>query len=272
MSSDRETAAAFALSWNSLPPGSIYTKEQFEDWLAPLKKKDIIGRTVLELGCGNGSLMLHLLDWNPQSLHGVDLGDSVRSAKENILLKEHSNCSVEKADLTDYRSNGYDLVYSIGVLHHLNRPEDGFQAVVRNVKLGGKFHCWVYAKEGNKFVYCIVDPIRRLASKLPWWMTRYLVADPLSFLFFVYVQIVLRSLPRRLAQKTPLFQYCQWIKVREYGFFRHVVLDQIITPQTVYIEKKTIESWLSSHKRIDQRSTYIVQRNSNSWKFGGIAN
>ena len=120
LSSDRETAAAFALSWNSLPPGSIYTKEQFEDWLAPLKKKDIIGRTVLELGCGNGSLMLHLLDWNPKSLHGVDLGDSVRSAKENILLKEYSNCSVEKADLTEYRSKGYDLVYSIGVLHHLN--------------------------------------------------------------------------------------------------------------------------------------------------------
>lgn len=30
---DAQTAAAFAESWNHLPSGSVYTREQFEEWM-----------------------------------------------------------------------------------------------------------------------------------------------------------------------------------------------------------------------------------------------
>ena len=80
MAEDIKTAAAFSNSWNNLPRGSVYSKAQFEDWFHPLSNKDIEGKKVLELGCGNGSLMIHLLDWHPESLLGIDLGDSVKSA------------------------------------------------------------------------------------------------------------------------------------------------------------------------------------------------
>ena len=33
---DDRNAAAFATSWNNLPAGSVYTREQVEDWFAPL--------------------------------------------------------------------------------------------------------------------------------------------------------------------------------------------------------------------------------------------
>jgi len=84
---DQETADAFATSWNTLPEGSIYTYEQFEDWLNPLTKKDIENKRVLELGCGNGSLLVHITRWNPGYLEGVDLGDSVKSAEKNLQLQ-----------------------------------------------------------------------------------------------------------------------------------------------------------------------------------------
>ena len=74
MTDDSKTAAAFANSWNHLPAGSVYTLAQFEDWLAPLTRADVEGRTVLELGCGNGSLLVHLAGWNPGQLEGIDLG------------------------------------------------------------------------------------------------------------------------------------------------------------------------------------------------------
>ena len=35
MPEDLKTADAFATSWNNLPPGSVYTRAQFEDWFAP---------------------------------------------------------------------------------------------------------------------------------------------------------------------------------------------------------------------------------------------
>src|SRR3990167_6868415 len=104
MSLDKKTADAFAFSWNNLPSGTIYTFEQFADWMAPLKKEDINGKRILELGCGNASLMMHLTEWNPSCIEGVDLGDSVLSARTNMGKLNFINQKVIQADLTKYQS------------------------------------------------------------------------------------------------------------------------------------------------------------------------
>ena len=74
MTDDQRTADAFATSWNNLPPGSVYKRDQFEDWIAPLTDSDFANRDVLELGCGNGSLLVHAAACSPRRLVGVDLG------------------------------------------------------------------------------------------------------------------------------------------------------------------------------------------------------
>ena len=56
---DVRTARAFASSWNNIPSGSVYTCEQVEDWLAPVRADDIRNKTVLELGCGNAHPEIH---------------------------------------------------------------------------------------------------------------------------------------------------------------------------------------------------------------------
>jgi tRNA G46 methylase TrmB len=85
---DARTAKAFATSWNNLPAGSVYTPAQFKDWLDPITPGDVEGRDVLELGCGNGSLLVHMAGWRPRRLVGVDLGDSVVSARENLQRRD----------------------------------------------------------------------------------------------------------------------------------------------------------------------------------------
>lgn len=266
--SDQATADAFANSWNSLPAGSVYTVDQFTDWFSPLGIGDVEGVEVLELGCGNGSLMIHMLDWNPNHLHGVELGNAIQSAYNNLDLSPHRNWSLEQADLVSYEGSGFDVVYCIGVLHHLQNPSTGFSAVLANVKPQGRFHCWVYAREGNEVVRAFVDPIRKVAARLPWWLTKFFFAAPLSVLFFTYAKVVARMRGRHLTSRLPLFLYCQWIARRNLRFFWHVVFDQLVTPRTCYIERNTIEHWLSD-KRVDSDSTYIIMRNGNSWKFGG---
>ena len=268
MSVDTATAEAFATSWNNLPGGSVYTPAQFEDWFAPLSDEDVTGKNVLELGCGNGSLLVHMAGWNPAHLVGVDLGSSVSSARKNMEACGFPDYEIVKGDLTTFKSEGFDVVYSIGVLHHLSEPAKGFASVIANTKPGGQFHCWVYAREGNAVVRYFVDPIRKIASRLPWWITKYLIATPLVVPYYFYAKLLraFRGLP--FLKKAPLYAYSLWIAERDFLFFRHVAFDQLVTPQTVYIDRPTVESWLK-HPAVDPDSTYIVFRNGNSWKFGG---
>jgi SAM-dependent methyltransferase len=271
MSNDQRTADAFATSWNNLPAGSVYTNDQFADWMAPLSESDFNGRDVLELGCGNGSLLVHTTGWRPRRLVGVDLGASVESARANLKRADAGNAEVVQGDLTEFTSDGFDVVYCIGVLHHLKEPQIGFRSVVRNTRTGGRFHCWVYAREGNGIVVALVDPIRKIAARLPWWFTKYAVATPLAVPFYLYAKLlraIVTQSPDAL-RKAPLRDYCLWIAPREFVFFRHVAFDQLVTPQTAYIRREEIERWLAADTTIEPGSTYIIFRNGNSWKFGG---
>jgi hypothetical protein len=202
----------------------VYTREQFEEWMQPIDESDVRGLEVLELGCGNASLLMHLTHWSPARLEGVELGAAV----------------------------GW-----------------GLDAVIRNTKPGGRFHCWVYAREGNAAVRYLVEPLRRVCSRLPWWLTKYAAAAVLSAPCFLYAKALAR-LPRwKALERLPLYHYSLWIARRDFGFFWHVVFDQLVTPRTVYVPKATIEEWLSTYENLEQDSLYILPRNGNSWKFGG---
>lgn len=269
MAEDRQTAAAFAKSWNHLPPGSVYTFNQFAEWLHPLAEGDVRAKRVLELGCGNASLLVHMAEWDPASAEGVDLGDAVESARRNMASTGFSRWNITQADLTAFTTIGADLVYCIGVLHHLADPALGFEAVIRNTKLGGRFHCSVYAWEGNALVRLMVEPLRRVCSRLPWWFTKHAVATPLAVPFYVYAKLQARFAHRSFVKSLPLHEYCLWIARREFGFFRHVAFDQLVTPQTTFIRKETIERWLATNDCIDKQSVYLMSRNGNWWTFGG---
>jgi len=265
---DQPTADAFARSWNRLPEGSVYSVSQFEEWFLPLTRADVEGKRVLELGCGGGSLMVHVTAWQPSDLVGVELGDSAAMAERNLARTGFTACRVAKGDLTTFDdAERYDLVYCIGVLHHLQDPRKGFDAVLRNTCPGGRFHCWVYAHEGNGVVRMVVDPIRRVASGLPWWLTKYGIATPLVVPYYVYAK-VLNALRWEALRRLPLHDYSLWISQRGFGFFRHVAFDQLVTPHTVYLRRDVIEEWLLD-PRVEPGSTYVTFRNGNSWKFGG---
>ncbi|MEP7015999.1 MAG: class I SAM-dependent methyltransferase [Verrucomicrobiota bacterium] len=268
MKDDQTTAEAFAKSWTHLPTGSIYTFEQFEDWFAPITQKDIEGKSVLELGCGNGSLLVHLTKWNPSQITGVDLGPSTEAALKNMRQTGYRNYSIIRADLTEFSGSTFDVVYSIGVLHHLKHPTKGFESLIANAKPGGRFHCWVYAREGNDIIIRIVDPIRRITSRLPWILTKYLIAAPLAALYFVYAKSLQKMRAIKSLHQAPLFEYSLWIAQRPFSFFHHVAFDQLVAPRTAYIDKPTVQSWLT-HPGVAPESSYIVFRNGNSWKFGG---
>jgi hypothetical protein len=248
-SADSVTARAFAESWNRQQ--TVYSWEQFLDWFEPLRPEDLQGKSVIELGFGNGSLLYHVARCRPTRLAGVELGDTVLRTRQNLA----------------------DVAYCIGVLHHLRDPQSGFEAVLRHTRPGGRFHCWVYAREGNGLIIAVVDPLRRVASRLPWWVTKFLVAMPLVAPYFAMAKAlrsIVRAWPgaRRRLRRLPLFDYSLWIAERPFWFFHHVAFDQLVTPQTSYLPRAVVERWLAT-SQVESGTTYLVFRNGNSWKFGG---
>lgn len=270
MSVDQTTADKFANSWNNVYDASVYTYDQFLDWISPWNEENVKGQSVIELGCGSGALLTHLTRFNPSSLTGVDLGASVNRARQ--LLGDQAK--IEVGDITNAqelidRFGQQDKAYSIGVLHHLTVPEQGVETLIAITKPGGSFHGWVYAHEGNFIVRAFVDPIRKIVNHLPWWMNKYLVALPLSIPFFTIsktYQILSKILGKNLP--LPLYSYMLWISKRNFAFHHHVAFDQLVTPMTHYITKERVQKWLSD-ERIDPNSIYIEFRNKNGWKFGG---
>jgi SAM-dependent methyltransferase len=212
---------------------------------------------VLELGFGNGSLLAHAAAARPRRLVGIELGDTLEHARRiaGPLPELH------RGDLTTAELGQFDVVYCIGVLHHLAEPRAGFESVLRHTKPGGRFHCWVYAHEGNALIRWTVDPLRRIASRLPWWLTKYGLALPLVMPYFVYAKL---HLP--FTKQLPLGEYTLWIRHEPFRFFHHVAFDQLVTPRTTYLRRATIEAWLADPR---VGSSYIRRRNGNSWIFGG---
>jgi SAM-dependent methyltransferase len=254
---------------------SVYSHEQFLDWFAPIRPEDLAGLRVLELGFGNGSLLYHVAACRPAHLHGIELGDTLEQTHRNLAHVPAGVLQLERGDLTNANLGEFDVTYCIGVLHHLQDPSAGFRAVLRHTRPEGRFHCWVYAREGNGVIVALVEPIRRITSRLPWWLTKYFVASPLVVPYYLYAK-VLRFLLRvlgsrmsvRLARLVPLFDYTLWIAERPFWFFQHVAFDQLVTPRTVYLRREAIERWLAD-PNVEPGSTYLVHRNGNSWKFGG---
>jgi SAM-dependent methyltransferase len=269
---DKATASAFASSWNTVRPGSVYTRAQFLDWISPLTSEDLRNASVLELGYGNGSLLVHVADCAPARLVGVELGDTETVARKNL---EGTGVEAElvKGDLCEVDVGRFDVVYCIGVLHHLKEPERGFASVLRHTRDGGRFHAWVYGREGNGVVIALVEPLRKIASKLPWWFTKYFIAAPAVLPYFVWAKVSEGGAAvwpgvRAFLSRLPLHDYTRWIAVREFWFFHHVAFDQLVTPQTRYFSESEVLALLAD-PGIEPGSTYVIQRNGNSWKFGG---
>lgn len=267
---DAKTAAAFAESWNRRSEHSVYTKEQFVEWFAPLAPASFEDERVLELGFGNGSLLYHMAGYRPAQLSGVELGETHETARARLSQFSDVDIELHHGDLTSVSLGEFDFVYCIGVLHHLRDPRAGFESVLRHTRPGGRFHCWVYGREGNAVVRHLVDPIRRITSRLPWWFTKYGVALPLVVPYFAYaklLRVLLRDVDSGVAV-LPLGAYSHWIAARPFAFFHHVAFDQLVTPQTSYHSRAEVESWLT-HEDVDPSSVYVKARNGNSWIFGG---
>jgi SAM-dependent methyltransferase len=133
--------------------------EKFPGFAERLRETLTPGALVLDAGCGRGAFGFFMLEDLLDDIHylGVDLSASVDVALElwrlNAKLGEFMQADI--ARLPFGNTVRFDLVLSLGVLHHTDDVGESLKSLSRHVRPGGQLWFWVYRKP---------PPLRELAD------------------------------------------------------------------------------------------------------------
>jgi SAM-dependent methyltransferase len=261
------TVAAFGYEWTHYAELTPADRQEFLDWIKPLDESAFRNRVVLDAGCGKGRHLFLAATFGAADTIGIDLSDAVESAYENT--RHLPNAHVIQADIYHLPFlRPFDFAYSIGVLHHLPDPKQGFLSLARHLKPGGRIAVWVYGKEGNRWIELLVNPIRiHLTSRLPKFVTRiisFLIALPL------YVALKLIYLP---VNRAPRLRFAKrWLPYADYlsaisgySFAENLwnVFDHLVAPTAFYHRREEVEDWFAT---AGLEQVVITARNNNSWR------
>lgn len=171
------TVKAFAEEWR-------YFSENLSDYgpiaqcyFDLLSSKQLAGVT-LDAGCGMGRWARHVAGQG-DALIAVDLSASVEVAAKT--LEGFPNTHVIQSDLhvLPFRPDTFDLIYSLGVLHHLPVPEEGLRALVRHLRHDGSLLAYFYYALDNRpryfrYILPVVTALRLIVSRLPHRLARWI--------------------------------------------------------------------------------------------------
>jgi SAM-dependent methyltransferase len=142
-------ADSFGFEWTSFPRLQLDSDENQESaetfrtktGLAP---EDVVGKTVLDAGCGMGRFTHVVARWGADRAVGADISRAVEAAAGN--LGAFPSVALLQADLRalPFPPDSFDIVFSIGVLHHTPDTFEALARIAKLVKPGGTLAVWVY--------------------------------------------------------------------------------------------------------------------------------
>lgn len=157
-------AASFGAQWRQFNRTQLDGAGQAFVEKTGIAPESLRGRLVLDAGCGVGRFA-DVCTRAGATVVAVDLSTAVEAAAANLA---GSPCThVLQADILSLplAPGAFDLVYSLGVLHHTPDTRASFLALPRFLRPGGTLVVWVYGRgvEGE----AASDRIRRVTSRLP---------------------------------------------------------------------------------------------------------
>jgi SAM-dependent methyltransferase len=268
----RRTADAFGWQWKHFVEMHELYEEQFLDWISPLGPDDFRDRLVLDAGCGMGRHAHYAARYGSRAVVAMDLSDAVETAL--TVLRDAPNAHVVQGDihkppLRRGADGGgeFDLIYSIGVIHHLPVPRDGFLALARLLRPGGTIAVWVYGYENNGFVRHAVEPFRRRVTTRMRPGALRAVAWPLAAAFHAAVKGVYRPLrAARAGAVLPLRDYLTSLSDFSFRQNYNIVFDQLVAPSAAYVREEELREWFAAAGLED---VHLSHRHGNSWRASG---
>jgi 2-polyprenyl-3-methyl-5-hydroxy-6-metoxy-1,4-benzoquinol methylase len=141
-------AASFGFQWHRYQQTQLDHDEQRESerhFLAKtaLRPEDLRGKLVLDVGCGMGRFAEVATRWGARVV-GVDLSAAAEVAAKNLADRDFVAFQADVFALP-FAPESFDVIYSIGVLHHTPDCEAAVKALDKYLKPGGLLVVWLYS-------------------------------------------------------------------------------------------------------------------------------
>lgn len=245
----------FGYSWAIFHQILPQHREQFLRWTAAIPRESWRDARFLDAGCGIGRNSYWAMQESAASGVAYDIDErSLAAARHNLqtlpAVEVRSHSIYEPVE-----DDAFDIVFSIGVIHHLDDPDLALRQMVRAAKPGGQVMIWVYGRENMGWLVRLFDPIRKgLFSRMP--------------LGLVYHLSLYATLALWLALRLGLGQleYYRLLRQLTFAHLRAIVFDQMIPRIAHYWPRETVQGLLEKAGLKDIR---LVHVNEMSWSAAG---
>src|SRR5579859_573731 len=124
--------------------------------------EDLKGKLVLDVGCGMGRFAEVATRWGARVV-GIDLSAAAEVAARNLADREFVAFQADVFALP-FAPESFDLIYSMGVLHHTPDCEKAFKNLPQYLKPGGTIAVWLYS--GYNKWYRFSDQYRKVTHRM----------------------------------------------------------------------------------------------------------
>ena len=247
----RGSAERFGYEWDLYREMSPEYEEQFRRWTTHLRPEDWRGKIFLDVGCGMGRNSYWPMSYGAAGGLAIDIDRrSLAAARETlarfpeVTVEERSAYAIEARDR-------FDIVFSIGVIHHLADPAQALAAMVAAAKPGGRVLIWVYGAENNRWIAYGLTPLRKLLfSRMPIGAVHHLSLYPAAMLYLA-LRLGLNSIA-----------YFRLLRRLSFRHLRSIVFDQMLPQIAHYWSRDRVQALMREAGLRDVRLAWV---NEMSW-------
>jgi SAM-dependent methyltransferase len=168
--STEATFSSFGYEWNAFDEVRDEDEEFAEIYFRDVDLDALNGKVGLDAGCGKGRFT-RILAGHLDAEVALDGSSAVEAAARN--LSHNPNVAVVKSDLRDapFAPESFDFISSLGVLHHLDDPREGFEHLLTYLAPKGRILLYLYSRPPNvcarSIALSLATALRTVTVRLP---------------------------------------------------------------------------------------------------------